>query len=331
MEASQEQALHIDVGQDGLDQREGEDLLAAFCFSSDTHVRTDSAVIDLCLPPLGISQLIESWTTPYPVKHRRSGRVRISEGHEHAFAVIQLREAYPADLRSLTFEAYTEMLSAIQSTNCPHIIKIWNYFDRINEEEGGLERYRQFSWARSDAFERMNVSDDDLPTGTAIGTQGGNTLSLIALLSRHRLQRFENPRQVSAYRYPEQYGPRSPKFSRAGLVESENQNIFIVSGTAAVIGHQSVHPFDLASQTDVTFNNLSLLTQVAESFKREKITPKLDENSALRVYLRNPADYPYVEAQLRAKLKGSPTNVAFLHGDICRSELEIEIDGVRIN
>ena len=136
---------------------------------------------------------------------------------------------------------------------------------------------------------------------------------------------------MSAYRYPKQYGPRSPKFSRAGLVESENHHIFIVSGTAAVVGHQSVHPFDLAAQTDETFNNLSLLTRVAQSFEHEKVKPELDENSVLRVYLRNPADYAYVKAQFRAKLRRSTQNVAFLHGDICRRELEIEIDGVRIN
>ena len=180
-------------------------------------------------------------------------------------------------------------------------------------------------------FEKLDLSDDCLPTGTAIGTQGGNVLSLIALLSSERLQQFENPRQISAYKYPKEYGPRSPKFSRAGLVESQGHQLFIVSGTAAVIGHRSAHPFDLPSQTEETFNNLALLSQLAETYAIRKTGSNLVGDSVLRVYIRDPSELAYVESEIRGKFNRSIRNVAFLHGDICRRELEIEIDGLCIN
>ena len=331
MAVNPERELHVELTRDEPHCTKDVGLLAAFHFSNHGNFQAESIRVDLCLPPLGTDRLVESWISPHPVTFRKAGRVRISESKRYAFAVIQVQEQDPADFQSLVLDAYTELLSAISSTTCPFIVKIWNYFDRINDEDGGLERYRQFSWARADAFEKANLEDDRLPTGTAIGTQGGNVLSLIALLSSERLQRFENPRQVSAYLYPKKYGPRSPKFSRAGLVETEGHQLFIVSGTAAVIGHETAHPFDLVSQTEETFNNLALLSRLAEAYATRKIGSELDGDSVLRVYLRNPSELAYVESQIRQKFNRSTRNIAFLHGDICRKELAIEIDGLRIN
>jgi chorismate lyase/3-hydroxybenzoate synthase len=56
----------------------------------------------------------------------------------------------------------------------------------------------------------------------------------------------------------------------------------------------------------------------------------LDKASALRVYLRNPEDVGIVSERLKAELEHSSDRVAYLHGDICRRELVIEIDGVRV-
>lgn len=331
MGMNSKQDLHVELsGNDPLPEHE-KNLLAAFCFSSEGGFRDDSREVDLCLPPLGKDRLVESWFSPDPVSFRREGRVRISESERFSFAVMQLQEDSPDGFQSLVADAYAELMSVISSMSCSHIVKIWNYFDRINDEDGGLERYRQFSWARADVFDSLNLEDDRLPTGTAIGTQGGNVLSLIALLSSEPLQQFENPRQVSAYRYPKEYGPRSPKFSRAGLVETGEHQLYIVSGTAAVIGHESVHPFDLEAQTEETFNNLALLSRLAETYASRKTGSALDGDSMLRVYLRDPSRFAFVESRIREKFNRSTRNIAFLHGDICREELAIEIDGLRIN
>jgi hypothetical protein len=60
---------------------------------------------------------------------------------------------------------------------------------------------------------------------------------------------LENPRQISTYDYPPQYGPRAPTFSRATLAQIGGQWTLFISGTASIVGHQSLHPDDILAQT----------------------------------------------------------------------------------
>jgi chorismate lyase/3-hydroxybenzoate synthase len=56
----------------------------------------------------------------------------------------------------------------------------------------------------------------------------------------------------------------------------------------------------------------------------------LDAQCVLRIYLRDPADYQVVADKLRSRLSPNADQLAFLHGEICRRELVLEIDGVRV-
>ena len=323
-------SLRVEVISRLPSESDGEHLLAGFRFGTQLPGSENPALIDIGLQPLGDSQLLEAWWSGEKVLHRHRGQARIAETSEYGFVVVQVNEASHPDFELLTHEAYTELLTAIHSTPFEHIVKIWNYFDRINDGQGDRERYRLFSSGRAEAFEKLGIDDDSLPTGTAIGTLGGGMLSLIALVSKHSLHRFENPRQVSAYRYPRKYGPRSPKFSRAGFVSGDKHVLFMLSGTAAVVGHDSAHPYDVESQTRETFNNLDLLVHAVTRMGPHGRHSVLDENSILRVYLRDPADYSLVVRHFRNTLGRDTRNVSFLQGDICRRELMIEIDGVKI-
>jgi len=307
-----------------------EQLLTGFRFGTQLPDSESPLLIDIGLRPLGDSPLLEAWWCRGEVLHRQCGQASIAESSEYGFVVVQVNEAHHPDFELLTLEAYTELLTAIRSTSFAHIVKIWNYFDQINEGQGDRERYRLFSSGRAEAFDKLGIHDNALPTGTAIGTLGGGVLSLIALVSKHPLHRFENPRQVSAYRYPRKYGPRSPKFSRAGFVSGSEHVLFMLSGTAAVVGHDSAHPFDVESQTHETFKNLDLLVNALTRAGPQGGHPGLDENSILRVYLRNPADYSHAVQHFKNTLGRDTRNVSFLQGDICRRELMIEIDGVKI-
>ena len=66
-----------------------------------------------------------------------------------------------------------------------------------------------------------------------------------------------------------------------------------------------------------------------------EVTPEdpkliLDDQSVLRVYLRNPGDYLQIATRLRDYLGLGADQIAFLHGNICRRELLVEIDGIRV-
>jgi chorismate lyase/3-hydroxybenzoate synthase len=129
----------------------------------------------------------------------------------------------------------------------------------------------------------------------------------------------ENPRQVSAWRYPRQYGRTAPSFARAMILPA--RDALAISGTAAVVGHASAHQDDLDAQLEETLTNLEALLASAG------MAAGFDTHSPLKTYVRHAADAPRVRAFLQRRLPGVP--VLLLHGDICRSELLVEIDGWR--
>ena len=56
----------------------------------------------------------------------------------------------------------------------------------------------------------------------------------------------------------------------------------------------------------------------------------LDGKSVLRVYLKNPDDYSVIVEELAADVELNSRNVIYLHGTICRKELMVEIDGIKV-
>ena len=128
---------------------------------------------------------------------------------------------------------------------------------------------------------------------------------------------IENPRQTPAYGYPLQYGPKSPVFARAMLVDGA----LWVSGTASIVGSQSVHVGNLAAQTDETVDNLR---RVFEEAERHGFIMPLASRLCLVVYLRHAED----EARVRQRLAETfpSAHKILLQADICRVELLVEIE-----
>lgn len=313
--------LNVVLTEDISPPSEDHNLLVAFRFGVRPDDEDHPAVADTRLHPLGHDTLYECWWIAEPVTYRNDGEIRIAECEDYAIVIQDCDETADDDLESLTHQAYLSLLAAVHSTDHKQLAKAWNYLGGINEGDGDLERYRRFSVGRASAFSELGVSDEVVPTGTGVGTHLDYGLTIIALASKHPLDLVENPRQLSAFRYPRQYGPSSPKFARGGLISNDKHNLYLLSGTAAIVGHESRHPFDTVSQLDETLKNLAALSESVSM---------LDKASALRVYLRNPEDVGIVSERLRAELGHSSDRVVYLHGDICRRELVIEIDGVRV-
>ena len=137
----------------------------------------------------------------------------------------------------------------------------------------------------------------------------------------------ENPRQVSAYRYPRQYGPQPPSFARAMLPPRGGSMPLLLSGTAAVVGHASHHAADeLLAQLDETFTNFDALLGAAR--ERDPALPaQFGAGTRLKVYVRDREDLPVVERALEERF-GDRVPRILLHAAICRRELAVEIDGV---
>jgi chorismate lyase/3-hydroxybenzoate synthase len=306
-------------------------LLVAFHFGTGSPGLDPPGVVATGLRPIGHDELYEAWWINGSVQHSTVGSIRIAES-KHLSVFSFHSDATDIDsFADFTFHAYRELLRTVRSAKHASLAKIWNYMGGINIGVGDDERYRQFSIGRARAFDEIGIMDQVAPAGTGIGSCESHGLSIIALASSSAPTLVENPRQISAFDYPRQYGPRSPKFGRGASMHLPDCRVGLISGTASIVGHDSLHPDDTQAQLAETVRNLRAL---CGSYCADEIDSRmlnLGENSILRVYLRNPCDYESVASQLNHAFPPGEFNAAFLQGDICRSELSIEIDGVQID
>jgi len=103
-----------------------------------------------------------------------------------------------------------------------------------------------------------------------------------------------------------------------------------LSCTAAIIGHESVHPNNVSMQISETLANLNHVCNAISGLGCNSKRMTLDDESVLRVYLRDADDLDFVASELAKSIGNIESNVAFLNAHICRRELVIEIDGVRV-
>jgi chorismate lyase/3-hydroxybenzoate synthase len=207
------------------------------------------------------------------------------------------------------------------------LARIWNYVPQINAPgPAGLENYRAFCRGRSLAFQdaRGSAFTQQLPAASAVGLESTN-LAVIFVASPHPVRHFENPRQVPAYAYPPEHGPRSPSFARATVVPRANgrADVFI-SGTAAITGHTTLSPGDTAAQLTHTLENLRTIGHTCGV--DETLAARTKAQRHLKVYLRHAADYEPVAATLDTQLLAPGDRVSYIRSDICRAALNVEIE-----
>lgn len=275
------------------------------------------------------NSLQEIWRLDTACRSGISEGIRFRRAGPLLFGVIEIAESdfaetdYP--LQAATEEAYRRIFRLIESEGLPHLWRVWNYLAEINCESNGLERYRQFNIGRQDAFLQFcRGATGNVPAACAIGLVGG-PLSIAFMAGDQPAIPVENPRQVSAYNYPASYGPRSPTFSRAALVYLPGQEVLFISGTASIVGHQTVHPGDVAGQCEESLANVAAVLAEATAASRGAAY-RLDKLS-YRVYVRHAADFPVIRDILLARL-GAATEIVYLQADICRSDLLIEIEAM---
>ncbi|MEM9303635.1 MAG: hypothetical protein AAGE01_16065, partial [Pseudomonadota bacterium] len=265
------------------------------------------------------------WTCPGPHDFHEGDGLQIARSRDHCLVYASVAEA-GAGLRNLSRELYDAMLTGERLRDYPHIVKAWNYIAEINEGEADDERYKQFCLGRGEVYDALLPESGRAPSATAIGSAPGEPLTVMLLLARRDVSTFENPRQVSAFRYPRQYGPRSPNFSRAALLDAAGGHQLFISGTAAIVGHESRHHEDVSGQLAETVNNLeSLFEEAGQRIGTSGVG--FSPSCHLRVYVRHAKDAERVTAAL-APLVPAPENLVLLEGAICRSELLVEMDGI---
>ena len=288
--------------------------LAALTFAPDNPNSVDPRHLHVMQTALAAPARVECWSVAGEVSHGREGDLRWSCGAGWQFMAIEVDETH-GDIEAACTHAYDQLLAHLANSPERHLLRVWNYLDTINAGEGDAERYRRFCSARAQSMAAHGLAR--YPAATAIGHRGPRgRLQVYALSAVADGEPLENPRQVSAWEYPRQYGPTAPSFARAMLLP---QGGLAISGTAAVIGHASHHVGDVTAQVDEAVANLGALLDRAA-------LPAFDALSPLKVYVRHPEDADTVGTALARHLDPSVPRL-FLQGDICRSELLVEIDG----
>lgn len=301
----------------------GGDVLAVLGFGNDAPHSDDPRYLRVPLQPHGPAPF-EVWRANAPVACGRDGDIAWATDGQLLFGAIEIDER-ALGIENAADAAYAQLIDFVRRSDTPQLLRIWNYLDAITLGDGDAERYRQFCVGRARGMGDFDASR--LPAATAIGRcDDQRVIQIYWLAAREAGTPVENPRQVSAYRYPRQYGRQSPSFARAMLPPPGGTMPLLLSGTASVVGHASQHAGELLAQIEETLANFDALLAAAR-LRAASLPAQFGAGTRLKVYVRDRADLPIV-AQALAQRFGDRVPRLLLHAAICRRELSMEIDGV---
>ncbi len=306
---------------------DGEDVLAVFEFGRSPLESTDPRHVPVALKQLGSPGMVEVWRCAGPIKTGNWDRLRFAQGEQLTMGHIALDLRETGAMRESSRLAYDILQTYLQQSPHQWPLKIWNYIPGINQGVGDEELYRQFCLGRADAVLIDPGDRPPLPAATAIGSPGDEpALQVYFLAAALPGLDVENPRQVSAWRYPRQYGPRSPLFSRGTILRLNGSQQFLISGTASVVGHQTHHENQVANQLSESLRNVQSLLEEGYRLTGDSYA-QLDNQGLLKVYIRNRSDLDLIRQTLEAEAPAEIPRI-YLEGDICRENLLTEIDGI---
>ena len=307
--------------------QQGSHLLGVAAFGAPHPLsrNADCPIINIDMSLVAAGSLFEVWSSAHPVQTIAHETIRARCTDDILFGCFEVTQPPTQTMQAMTYAAYTRLFDFLDAQGYPHLWLIWHYLPNINGLDQGRERYHGFNVGRHEAFQvkGRTIGDQQVPAACALGSEG-DTLSVYFIAGRAPGRAVENPRQMSAYRYPPQYGPRSPTFARAMLTQIGGAWQFFISGTASIVGHASQHLNDMPAQTRETLLNVQTLLDQA---RNAGLDYQADgARLYLKVYLHRPEALPEVRAQIRALL--GDVDAVYLQADVCRNDLLLEIEGV---
>ena len=266
-----------------------------------------------------------------------SGRLQYRCGGRYLFASVAVDErellaeggTEIEALRAAAESAYRALFGALERLGFPHPLRIWHFLSAINAPLGDGERYWHFNSARQSAFTAARRAiRGDVPAASMVGSEAGSPLTVYCIAAKQPPLVLENPRQCAAWAYPARYGPKSPTFARAGIDMSGEAPRLFISGTASIVGHETVHVGDLLEQTRETLRNVRALIDAAnarlthEGYRGARFVL---ERLPFKVYVRRPEDQPAIRKLLQEEAR-IEAPILYLKADVCRRELLLEVE-----
>ena len=286
--------------------------------------RPDTQWFNCPLPSLGGDFDSECWTVDTEVTHGEAHGWAYSCSDRVAFATRHIDDGgcldNPQAIQQAAFDAYTQLFALQRTLGLAHVQRVWHWLSGVTAGKDDDQRYKRFCRGRAEALDMPDHGMTTLPPATLVtGHQRG--VRMHVLIGDQPFTPVENPRQISAYDYPRQYGARAPAFARAGRVDLAGTPYLLISGTASIIGHESRHVGDVDAQTHEALDNVVAVMESANAWDADKGLSTLE---CLKAYVRDPDDAAAILAITRARAPDVP--VALLHAPLCREELLIEFE-----
>ncbi len=235
------------------------------------------------------------------------------------------------------FESIKEILSA-SGLGFSNIVRQWSYIGEITNParsaNGTTENYQFFNISRAKYYQD-SYWEKGYPSATGIGTNiPGCSVEFIAesFSTNKQIIALHNPNQQNAHGYSERYikplkeneGISTPKFERGKIVIGKSVMDVYISGTAAILGEDSIQG-DIVRQTEITIKNiLELISSKNLHDHGIQIDGELPPFSIVRVYLKDKKDFETVQS-ICIKYFGIVPMI-FVQADVCREELLVEIE-----
>lgn len=273
---------------------------------------------------LGGDQEAEVWKAQGEVRRDGDDWLSVSCTDEILLVSLETSNVVEEDPAQKARMAYRRMVGLAKAEGFPWLLRAWNFIPGINRGDRDAERYRRFCLGRSLGLEDQGVHQSELCAATAVGTHGERLIVHLLAGTKPGIP-LENPRQMAAYHYPRIYGVRSPSFARAmALPLAGGRFGLLVSGTASIVGHRTLHPYQTLTQVKETIQNLRALLSSARERLGHTEPLEFGSGSLLRVYVRQPALWPEIADHLRSVWPEAP--LIGLEAEICRRDLMVEIE-----
>lgn len=262
---------------------------------------------------------------------------RFTTGGEQALLVLGLHAAPEQPLQAqaeATFQHLHDLLER-EGLALTDVVRQWNYVPDIltlHPQEGKThQHYQLFNEVRK-AWYAKHPFKHGYPAATGIGVKTGPfAIDALVITSRPGFDKkgLSNPHQQNAYQYDQQLlvgdalcgqQKNPPLFERAKLLAWPGHEQVIVSGTAAILGQETVGLGDVGLQTEVSIRNML-----------ELITPTVTGSqtsfhfNGLRVYIKHLNDSNTVKAVCQRFFPD--VSASFVQADVCRDNLLMEIEG----
>ncbi len=242
---------------------------------------------------------------------------------------------FPDDTYSAGNEVFEQMKGILENEEMSfdNLVRQWNFIGNILSINNDVQNYQAFNELRNDKYSRYRKVRG-YPAATGIGMKmDGVKVDFYAVKSTSQGTAIpiENPDQLNPYAYEQKVlkgnvlkgkkGKQPPQFERAVL---SGNNLFI-SGTASIIGQDTIGIGDVEKQTAVTLENIMKLYNSNKIPGKEgDMIKNAMELIILRVYVRYQDDFRKVKSVCEKYFPGA--TAVFIEADICRDDLLVEIE-----